>query len=154
MGNTVLTATFTNISTAVWHRDVMNWQLEAGASNITQQPPEQLTAGAGAGTLQYVQDMMGSIAAGDAGIWCCWNDGKVRFGVKLWAPKQAFDMGDRPYWYHMNDNNPNGPSDSINWVKVSDPSAQYQWTSGIGYKITASPNSQHYELTLDIMIQT
>ncbi len=153
MGNTVLTATFTNFSATTWNRDQMGWSLEEGASGITQQPPTQLMAGSGGGTLQYQQDVLGAVAAGDAGIWCCWNNGVVRFGVKLWAPKQAFDIGDRPYWYHMNDTKPGGSKDNINWVKLSDPSEQYVWPSGIGYQINASPVSEHYTLDISILIQ-
>jgi hypothetical protein len=151
MSNTVLTATFINYSAIAWARDIMGWVTEAGVSGISQQPPATLQAYAGEGVLQYNQDMLGVIADGAAGIWCCWNNGSQRFGVKLWAPLQVAGMGDRPYWYVMNDTNLD--NSNINWVQISDPSDNYTWPSSLGFKIYASPVSDHSNLSVSVSIQ-
>jgi hypothetical protein len=151
MSNTVLTATFINYSSKTWNRDTMGWVTQAGVAGISQQPPTQLQAYAGEGILKYEQDLAGSIADGDAGIWCCWNDGSQRFGVKLWAPFQMLSMGDRPYWYHMNDSSLG--NSNINWVELSDPSDNYTWPSSLGFKITATPASTHGSLSVTVTIQ-
>ncbi|WP_434417450.1 hypothetical protein [Nannocystis pusilla] len=152
MGNTVLTATFINYSSTLWYRDAMGWQAQAGVAGISQQPPTSLQAYSGSGVLQYEQELGGTIADGDAGIWCCWNNGSQRFGVKLWAGMQVLGMGDRPDWYHMNDSSPNSNS-NINWVKLSDPSDNYTWPSSLGFKITAVPTSSHTTLAVTVTIQ-
>lgn len=151
MANTVLTATFINYSSSLLYRDRMGWDTEAGVAGISQQPPTQLQAYAGAGTLKYEQDLAGAIADGGAGIWCCWNNGKQRFGIKLYATIQVIGMGPRPKWYHMSDSSLN--NSNITWIEVNDPSDNYTWPSSLGFKITATPTSTHSTLSVSVTIQ-
>jgi hypothetical protein len=95
--------------------------------------------------------MLGPIASGVAGIWCCWNNGTVRFGVKLWAPYQMFGIGSSPFWYYMSDNDPQNAD--VNWVCNPSRSEQYTWPASIGYNIVAVPDSESSTLTINATIQ-
>ena len=151
MSDTVLTVNFLNFSNTQWNLDVWGSSTEGGVSGISQAPSQNLQANAGQTTFQYEQNLGGVIADGVAGIWCCWNNGSVRFGVKLWAPYQMFGLGSSPFWYYMSDTAP-GNTD-VNWVCNSDRATPYDWPLSLGYKIVAVPDSEQATLTLNVNIQ-
>jgi hypothetical protein len=151
MSDTVLTVNFINYSSIQWNLDQWGSTTESGVSGITQQPSPSMEPNAGQTTFQYQQDMAGVLADGVAGIWCCWNNGTSRIGVKLWAPLQMFGIGSSPFWYYMSDTDPE--SANINWVCNDNRAQQYTWPASLGYNIVAVPNSQSSALTLNVTFQ-
>jgi hypothetical protein len=119
-------------------------------SGITQEPSDTLQVSPGQTMFQYQQNLLGFYESGDSAIWCCWNNGTVRFGVKLSAPYQMFGLGSSPFWYYMSDSDPFADP---NWVCNDDRAAQYAWPASLGYNIVAVPNSQSSTLTLTVTIQ-
>ena len=151
MSDTVLTANFFNYSSGEWKIDECSSYTQSGVSGVTQQPSNSLKAGDGVTTFQYEQNLGGTFVDGDAGIWCCWNNGTSRFGVKLWAPLQMFSLGTSPKWYYMSDTNLN--SSDINWVYANDPAAQYTWPKSLGANVVAVPDAESSSLTLTVTIE-
>ena len=150
MSDTILTVSFTNYSSIQWNLDVWGANTQEGVSGVTQEPSQTLQATGGMTTYQYQQDMAGSFASGDAALWCCWNNGTVRFGVKLSAPYQMFGLGSSPFWYYMSDSTPLA---DVNWVCNDDRAAQYVWPASIGYNIVAAPDSESSTLNITVTIQ-
>lgn len=150
MSDTVLTVNFINYSSTQWNLDVWGSTTQEGVSGISQEPSGELQASAGQTTFQYQQNLVGSFESGDAGIWCCWNNGTVRFGVKLWAPYQMFGLGSSPFWYYMSDTTPLA---DVNWVCNDDRAAQYNWPTSLGFNIVAVPTSESSTLTINVTIQ-
>jgi len=94
---------------------------------------------------------LSKIADGDADIYCCWNNGIWRFGVKIIAPFQMLGMGDRPCWQIKYDQALD--SSTINWQSAgSNPAYQYQWPSEVGFKIVGTPVSDHSALSVTVVV--
>lgn len=95
---------------------------------------------------------MGSILAGSVEMFCTWNNGQVRFGVKIKADIQVGSIGHSPYYYVMNDNDI--WSKDIKWLHVDSLAKPYTWPSTCCFNIVAdtqapSPSS----LTVTATIQ-
>lgn len=150
MGNN-LTITFTNFSQTTFNRDKNGYTIQAAVGQINQWPDTTLQAMGGVQTCAASQNLS-KLADGDADIYCCWNNGVWRFGVKIIAPFQMLGMGDRPYWQVMYDQNPD--SSTIDWLSSgSNPAYVYDWPSSVGYKIVGTPNSDHSALSVAVEIQ-
>ena len=152
MSELTMTLNFTNYSSTTFSRDQNGDLLKTGVSQLTQQCGPTLAALAGTETMAYTQDRVNEIASGDAYIYCCWNNGSWRFGLKLYAQFQMFTLGGPPIFYVMSDNNVD--SSTINWVKPpGDPTTPYDFPVTDGLKIVVTPVSGHNTLTVGVLIE-
>ena len=92
---------------------------------------------------------LGIIGNGPYDMYCLWtaNDNSFTFGVKIHVPIQVYGMGTRPYYEVMSGS---GAISSPSW-SGSHTSDNYTW-SGLPVKITATPNSAHTSLSVDVQI--
>jgi len=145
-----LVIAFHNNSKVTWYPDQNGTELQEGGNSIDEWPDADLLPYSGEATCDVTENLS-KIAVGDAYVWYCWNNGIWRFGVRIVAHVQVLDMGDRPSWEVMSDQNLN--SSSIDWKSNgSSPGDQYQWPSDLGYTIIATPDSTHNALSIDVII--
>lgn len=137
MANTVLTLQFVNLSKQNLILDQRGWETHPGCSTMTEEPGNELIATDGTQSLQYTQTRMGSILAGSVEMFCTWNNGQVRFGLKIKADIQVFTAGHSPYYYVMNDNNI--WSKDIIWTHIDNIAQPHAWPVSIGFNIVADP---------------
>jgi hypothetical protein len=155
MSSSVLEIDFYNQSGVQWIPDKNdNQHLVPGTNPIVSWPNAPLIAMTGYAACKVNQDMS-KLGAGSSGsenyMFFCWNDGHWRFGVKILIPLQLFDMGDRPNWQVMSDQNLD--SSTINWAQSgSDPGVQYSWPTTVGYSVVATPTSSHNGLSIVVQI--
>ena len=148
MSNLVLQ--FFNYSSAQWNPDQNATHLQAGGNSIQTWPNGPLLPYSGSQQCDITENLS-KLDVGPSDFYYCWNNGTWRFGVKISATVQVADMGDRPTWDVMYDQNPN--SSTINWIaNGSSPGDQYTWPSSIGYVIMGTPNSQHNALSVKVVI--
>ena len=148
----VLEITFTNLSSVTFSHDTEGAQMKGGVGSLNQAPGTTLQAFGGLQTMRYTQNLS-VVMAGDAYIYCCWNDGDWRFGVRIYEPIQVLAMGSRPYWEVMHDHDLWNKSVS-GWTEPgSDPAMPYSFPAEIGYRIDCAPYSEHSSLSVKVSIQ-
>src|SRR5690242_14435933 len=138
MSSSTLEIQFYNQSYVQWSADKNGNDLVPGTNSVVTWPSAPLLPGAGYAVCQVSQNL-DKLGAGSSGgsenyLYFCWNDGTWRFGVQIQIPFQFLDMGDRPDWKVMYDQDLD--SSDINWMSNgSDPGVQYGWPDEIGYSI-------------------
>ena len=145
---------FINNSIVVWNVDKNQKPPNEFGYNLISWPSSALSAEDGTASC-IVEDILSKIGAGGTGnnnyFYFCWNDGSWRFGVRININVQVFGMGDRPSWEIMYDQSLE--SGTISWQSNgSNPADQYVWPSSLGYKIVATPTSEHQSLSIKVEI--
>lgn len=147
----VLSMKFQNWSGVEFHRDYHGYLYQKALSGPGILPGTTLKARTG-GQNMNIDQMLTFVDQGPLEIFCCWRspDG-FRFGVKLHANFQMFGLGYRPNWFVMADN---GHANSHpNWIKSGDdPASPHEWKNA-PFKISATPDSGHMSLSVNILIQ-
>ena len=122
------------------------------AGGLVQSPGPKLQAQMGSQCLDFNQ-FLSSMSKAKTDIWATWycKEKQLRIGTRIIAPVQVFSMGPRPYWEILFDNRSSGVP--RNWGRSgSNPSQPYTWPAAVGFGITATAQSWHTALAIQVVI--
>jgi hypothetical protein len=122
--------------------------LHQGGDNVPSQPLNELTAFGGSTSIEIDELNLDALGKVNEYVYCGWiTPSGTQFGLKIIAPFQMLDMGDRPYYQVAY-----GPV-TPDWITaVDDPSDNYTFPSSVGYEILCQPVSTHTSLVLSVSI--
>jgi hypothetical protein len=149
MSNLIMT--FMNNSLSEFEPDQnSDTDLQHGGNSVITWPNGPLLAMSGSQECN-ISENLAKLSVGEASFYYCWTANGIRFGVKITTYIQDFDVGARPSWQIMYDQNPG--STDIAWLSNgSSPGDQYTWPASIGFTIMATPQSSHNALSIKVII--